>query len=228
MSETARLKIFHNEFVVKFVGLVWTIKRRRKLVENASWKPSRWLRRSAIVSDERTTGRCIKWPKNSICRVLCLEPLLTEAMQKQKVHGLRLRKPKESKNADNSLIGTLVMTSSFPTRKYVCCKRPITHYEQNDRGYSSLMRNIPQEKLAVEWYQSVSTIMIWGTISKEGKLLLLFIDTRVKIDQNYFIKHMLQDNLLQLVWRRLFLLPRRLCARHLIDRHALKSGKPKT
>jgi hypothetical protein len=32
MSETARLKFFHNEFVVKFVALVCTIKLELKII----------------------------------------------------------------------------------------------------------------------------------------------------------------------------------------------------
>jgi hypothetical protein len=36
-----------------------------------------------------------------------------------------------------------------------------------------------------------------GAISKKGKVLLLFIDIEVKIDQHYYISHILQYHLLQ-------------------------------
>jgi hypothetical protein len=39
--------------------------------------------------------------------------------------------------------------------------------------------------------------LLWGAISQEGKLTLLFLDSSVKTNQLYYIKHDLQDNLLQ-------------------------------
>jgi hypothetical protein len=67
MSETARLKIFHNEFVVKFVALVfsnWFARKRLKPgLESSNWqKPSRchvcyqdgWLELSESLKIART------------------------------------------------------------------------------------------------------------------------------------------------------------------------------
>jgi hypothetical protein len=39
--------------------------------------------------------------------------------------------------------------------------------------------------------------LLWGAISQKGKLTLLFLDSSVKTNQLYYIKHDLQDNLLQ-------------------------------
>jgi hypothetical protein len=38
--------------------------------------------------------------------------------------------------------------------------------------------------------------MVWGVIFKKGKLLLLLIETSVKINQDYYIEHFLGSYLL--------------------------------
>jgi hypothetical protein len=90
------------------------------------------------------------------------------------------------KSSKSSLLGTLMMASFFPTTHYFCCKRK--ENQQNDQVYSVLLRDISQKELAVERYQSVSRIMVWFVISKKSKLLLLFIDSGVKIDQHYLLQ----------------------------------------
>jgi hypothetical protein len=78
---------------------------------------------------------------------------------KKKVHGLTVaQKLQDSKNADNSLLGTLMMTLtlSFPTRIYFCCKR--NHNQHNSRVYSVLLIDITQRKSAVKQFQNVSRV----------------------------------------------------------------------
>jgi hypothetical protein len=67
------------------------------------------------------------------------------------------------------------------------------------------LADIPREKLAVKWFLNVSRsrVMVWGVVSKKrGKLLLLFIETRVKINQNYYIKNLLKNHYLEKVRRK--------------------------
>jgi hypothetical protein len=69
------------------------------------------------------------WSKCSMCRLLHFEPLLkmiwTRSHTKNKKFTAwpKLSKLQRSKNADNSLLGTLLMTY-FLTRNCFCCKRP--------------------------------------------------------------------------------------------------------
>lgn len=38
--------------------------------------------------------------------------------------------------------------------------------------------------------------MVWGTLSKKGKLPLYFVEKRVKINADYYIEHVLKNHLL--------------------------------
>jgi hypothetical protein len=53
------------------------------------------------------------------------------------------------------------------------------------------------EKISVVRPQSLSRIMVCGAYSKKDKLPLLFIGSGVKIHQHFYIKHVLQEHLLQ-------------------------------
>jgi hypothetical protein len=43
-------------------------------------------------------------------------------------------------------------------------------------------------------FQNVTGVIVWGAISKKGKLLLLFIAAGVKYNQDYYIKHVLENH----------------------------------
>jgi hypothetical protein len=76
-------------------------------------------------------------------------------------------KLQESKNVDSSLLGVMVMRSSFSTRNCVCCKRLKTKRMAEKR----------RKKFPVERYRV---------------LPLLLIDSEVKIHQLYYIKYVSQ------------------------------------
>lgn len=65
------------------------------------------------------------------------------------------------------------------------------HNQKNDRVYYLSLMNAPRDELAIERIQKVSGIMVWGAISKRGKLPLLFIDRGVKINKEYYITNVL-------------------------------------
>lgn len=71
-----------------------------------------------------------------------------------------------------------------------------SHNQQNDRVYASTLADAPKSKLAIERYQNTSGVMVWGGISRKGKLPLLFIDKGVKINQEYYISNVLENHLL--------------------------------
>lgn len=71
-----------------------------------------------------------------------------------------------------------------------------SHNQQNDRVYAVNFQDAPRHKLAVERFQNAAgVVMVWRAISKRGKLSLLFIDRGVKIDQNYYQTHILENHL---------------------------------
>jgi hypothetical protein len=75
------------------------------------------------------------------------------------------------------------MTLSFSTRTLFAARdaKPTER-----RGLFCLVEEFSINKI-VEWYQSVFRIMAWNAISKKRKLPLIFIDSGVKTNQNYYI-----------------------------------------
>jgi hypothetical protein len=67
---------------------------------------------------------------------------------------------------------------------------------QNDRVWSVSLSDIPQQKLTVPRYQNASAVMVWGAISKKGRLSLVFIDRGVKINAEYYKTEVLERILL--------------------------------
>jgi hypothetical protein len=49
------------------------------------------------------------------------------------------------------------------------------HNQQNDRVWSVSLADASKEKLFVERFQNVSRVMVWGAISRSGKLPLHFV-----------------------------------------------------
>lgn len=70
------------------------------------------------------------------------------------------------------------------------------HNSQNDRVYAKCLSDIPIEQMAVERYQNASGVMVWGGISKRGKLPLKFIERGVKINAEYYLKEVLENHML--------------------------------
>jgi hypothetical protein len=64
--------------------------------------------------------------------------------------------------------------------------------QSNDRVYSVSLTDIPREKLAVKRSSNVSRVIV-----KKGKLLLLFIEKGLKINQDYYIEHVLENHLFE-------------------------------
>lgn len=58
------------------------------------------------------------------------------------------------------------------------------------------MENIPRDRLTVQRFQNVSSVMVWGAVSKKGKLPLLFIDKGVRINSEYYLNNILINHML--------------------------------
>jgi transposase len=66
---------------------------------------------------------------------------------------------------------------------------------QNDRIYSVSIQDIPQNVRTVQRYQNTSAVMVWGAVSHNGKLPLIFIEKGVKINSRYYQKEILDGHL---------------------------------
>jgi len=64
---------------------------------------------------------------------------------------------------------------------------------QNDRVYGASLSEIPRSQRSIPRYQNASAVMVFGAFSKKGKIPLKFIDRGVKINKEYYKRHVLQD-----------------------------------
>lgn len=56
------------------------------------------------------------------------------------------------------------------------------------------MADISGDKMGVDRFQNVSSVMVWGTVSKKEKLSLLFIDKGVQINAEYYLSGALKSH----------------------------------
>ena len=71
-------------------------------------------------------------------------------------------------------------TILFSDEKLFVLQQPVN--KQNDRLYFLTLQDIPKEKRAIKRCQNASSVMVWGGISKAGRLPLIFIYNGVKIN----------------------------------------------
>jgi inhibitor of nuclear factor kappa-B kinase subunit alpha len=70
-----------------------------------------------------------------------------------------------------------------------------SHNAQNDRIYAVSTREVPQQVRTVQRFQNSSAVMVWGGVSHNGKLPLIFIDKGVKINKEVYRKEILDGHL---------------------------------
>lgn len=66
---------------------------------------------------------------------------------------------------------------------------------QNDRIYSISINDVPQNVRTVQRYQNSSAIMVWGAVSHNGKLPLIFVDKGTKINAEFYQREILAAHL---------------------------------
>jgi hypothetical protein len=99
----------------------------------------------------------------------------------------RLRKLEGSKNADSSSLGTLVITSSFPSKNLFLLQE--THNQQNNRVYSVSLRNIPLVPLVLKCIQSHGM----GCHVEKRQVLFIKQMSKIKINQDFYIEHVWEN-----------------------------------
>jgi len=143
---------------------------------------------------QRKLAADLKVSKGTVQNVL-KKDLGLKAYKRKKIHGItyqqKVNRVKRAKvilewHAEDEII--------FSDEKLFTLQQ--SYNPQNDRIYAANVRDIPPSIRAVPRNQSSLSVMVWGAISKRGKLPLLFIDKGVKINGDYYIQHVLQDHLL--------------------------------
>lgn len=128
-------------------------------------------------------------------RRLVKDDLHMKPYKKQKVHGLTIAQKKARvKKCQHLLAWHAGDDIIFSDEKMFILQD--SHNQQNDRVYGKSLKDIPQDKLAVERFQNHSAVMVWGAFSKRGKIPLLFIERGTKINQDYYITEVLEGHLL--------------------------------
>jgi hypothetical protein len=98
-----------------------------------------------------------------------------------------LRKLKESKNADNFLLGTLVMTCTFPTRNYYCCNG--TSSNRTTCFFLVRWGIFLKNELGNRSKMYLYRVMVWHAISKIVVNYSYFLKTSVSKSENHMIQH---------------------------------------
>ncbi|KAF2904752.1 hypothetical protein ILUMI_01422 [Ignelater luminosus] len=63
---------------------------------------------------------------------------------------------------------------------------------QNDCLYATKIENIPHNKKNVCQFQNKTTVMVWGAVSFNGVLSLVFVEKGIKINGRYYMDEILQ------------------------------------
>lgn len=142
----------------------------------------------------RKISRMLNLSKSSV-HDIATKDLKLKAYKKQKIHGLTtVQKTERVRRSRNLLAWHAGDEIIFSDEKMFLLQD--SHNQQNDRVWSVSLYDAPVDKLAVERFQNVSRVMVWGAISRKGKIPLHFVETGAKIDQNYYITSILETHLL--------------------------------
>lgn len=139
----------------------------------------------------------LKTSKSSVNRILS-HRLHFKAYRKRKVHGLsndqKIARRKRCKVLLERFGSGTVENIIFSDEKLFVVQQ--SHNAKNDIVYSLSLEDIPEQFRTVQRFQNSSSVMVWGAVSKKGKLPLVFIKKGVKIDQHYYQQKVLQKKLL--------------------------------
>lgn len=186
-----------------------TLKRYRdtgtvKISKQRNRKPSvrspaliKWLRERVRRDPAKSTRKLaadLNISHQSVHRILKRD-LKFKAYKKQKAHGLtekqRVERKRRSKfllqwHADSDII--------FSDEKLFLLQE--SHNPQNDRLYAASKATLPVNRKTIQRFQNRSSVMVWGAISRRGRLPLLFLEKGVKIKKENYLQNVLKDHLL--------------------------------
>lgn len=181
-KETGTYKISQRHGPLPTVRTKMMVKRVRERIRRNPAQSGRAMAKDLNVSH------------TSIQNILT-QDLKLRAYKKQRVHGLTEKQKKNRVIRSKALLQRHADCEIlFSDEKMFLLQD--THNQQNDRVYAVKLAEAPRDKLAVQRFQNVSRVMVWGAVSRNVKLPLLFIEPGVKINTNYYIEHVLKNHLM--------------------------------
>lgn len=125
--------------------------------------------------------------KTSMRRLLNVD-LGVRPYRKRKIHGLKnVQKDtrlKRSKLLAKRHAGGKLEKIIFSDEKLFVMEQ--SHNSKNDVVYSTSIEAIPENLRNVQRYQNKSSVMVWGGVSKKGKIPLKFIPRSISINGDYY------------------------------------------
>lgn len=159
--------------------------------------------REKIRRNPQRSGRKLAKQENvserSMRRILSND-LGLKAYRKRKIHGLsnaqKLKRLQRCKKLLKRHGPKKVQKIIFSDEKLFCTEQ--SYNSKNDVVYSVAFEDIPAEKRTVQRFQNKNSVMVWGAISENGKLPLVFIDKGVKINGQFYqneviLKHLVPE-----------------------------------
>lgn len=177
-KETGSVKIRHNGGRKRTVTTPAMIKRIREKIRRDPRRSARKLAKEEKVH-EKTMRRVIH------------RDLHMKTYKKQCLHGLTETNKKNRVTRSKALLSKHAKSEIiFSDEKLFFLQSTLN--KQNDRVYGTSLQEIPRDARTISKFQNHSAVMVFGAISKRGKLPLLFIDRGVKINQNYYLNEVLK------------------------------------
>ena len=153
-----------------------------KIRERIRRNPTRSARK---LAKETNTSR------STIQRILHEDGL--RPFKKRKVHGLTDAQKKKRYERSGTLLAWHENDEIiFSDEKIFLLEEPFN--PQQHRVWAVSLHDIPANKLQVERFQNVTSVMVW--ICKRGKLPLVFIEDGAKVNQKYYLDKILKAHLL--------------------------------
>lgn len=125
------------------------------------------------------------------------EDLNMTAYKKRKIHGITAAQIKKRYDRSNELLNRYadidVKNIIFSDEKLFVLEEAFI--AQNDRLYSTNISDIPTKKRDIPRFQNRTTVMVWGALSYNGVLPLIFVDKGVKINQQFYKTEILEKML---------------------------------
>lgn len=142
----------------------------------------------------RKLARELKISRGTMLNIL-KKDLGCKPYKKRKIHGVsESAKIKRKQRVEEILAWHAGDEFVFSDEKLFILQQSLN--PQNDRVWSVSIDNIPESQHYVQRYQNASSLMVWGAISKRGKLPLVFIDQGAKINAQYYKTEVLEKVLL--------------------------------
>lgn len=111
--------------------------------------------------------------------------------KKRKVHGLTEATTKKRLDRSKLILSRHAgQEFVFSDEKLFVLQQP--HNAQNDRLWAPTLASIPPSQINIPRFQSAASVMVWGAVSRRGKLPLVFIEKNVKINAAYYKTEVLE------------------------------------